>query len=139
MEAFYIGLGAFLSVFIFFIGYATVGVFSVKKQIQETTRILEGLDYRVSDSDRIIHELLNREIETLRRELYNTDQDIRSKIDSRLEGLDYRLSDSDRTIHEVLNREIETLRRELYDTDQDIRSKMDSRLDKLENKLSTNK
>jgi peptidoglycan hydrolase CwlO-like protein len=101
----YILLGALLSMMIFLLGYAVVGVFRNSKRIDENHQWLDTMDrdvhqriddvYHEIDNERkIINSRFDMEYKELQSNLDNLEKDIISLMDKRLDKLENRLSSS---------------------------------------------
>jgi peptidoglycan hydrolase CwlO-like protein len=101
----YILLGALLSMMIFLLGYAVVGVFRNSKRIDENHQWLDTMDrdvhqriddvYHEMDNERkIINSRFDMEYKELQSNLDNLEKDIISLMDKRLDKLENRLRSS---------------------------------------------
>jgi peptidoglycan hydrolase CwlO-like protein len=101
----YILLGALLSMMIFLLGYAVVGVFRNSKRIDENHQWLDTMDrdvhqriddvYHEIDNERkIINSRFDMEYKELQSNLDNLEKDIISLMDKRLDKLENRLRSS---------------------------------------------
>ena len=101
----YILLGALLSMMIFLLGYAVVGVFRNSKRIDENHAWLDTMDrdvhqriddiYHEIDNERkIINSRFDMEYKELQSNLDNLEKDIISLMDKRLDKLENRLRSS---------------------------------------------
>jgi hemerythrin-like domain-containing protein len=88
METSYIILGAFLSIFIFLLGYAAKGVFDLKQRADYLESFLEDTDNRIDIVINKTREQLVNQMDSMERHLDGNDKEIYAFIDSRLDKLE---------------------------------------------------
>ena len=88
METSYIILGAFLSIFIFLLGYAAKGVFDLKNRVDYLESFLEDTDNRIDIVINKTREQLVNQMDSMERHLDGNDKEIYAFIDSRLDKLE---------------------------------------------------
>ena len=121
METSYIILGAFLSIFIFLLGYAAKGVFDLKQRADYLESFLEDTDTKIDITIKKTKEQLITLMDYMERHLDGNDKEIYAFIDSRLDKLENKfrgdiasgvevrkIIDKNETIEQRLNRFIET-------------------------------
>lgn len=90
METSYIILGAFLSIFIFLLGYAAKGVFDLKQRADYLESFLEDTDEKIDIVVDKSNQNLTTLLEVLEGKVEGNQKDIIALLDSRLDKLEYK-------------------------------------------------
>ena len=99
MEIIYIIVGIFSAVFAFSVGYSVMGVFKIKKQIENVLGYIDSNQRKLDSAENDIHRRIDMEIQNcnnyideVQSNLDKTEKDILSQLDRRLDKLENKIT-----------------------------------------------